>query len=394
MAENFLSGLPPEYQAELQKLFRRQQMAQAMQQQAFSGLSQPTQFTGGKYSYPVKTNPLTSVLQALTGYMAGKQGEEAQAGIADVSKRASTAQQEALAKILSTPLEQRGQAAAASQFPSIQQQAPFFQSTYENQANRGQRAEFKTGDWEREDRKLGIDEKRWAADAEYRNANLARLNAELEDSIKRGDQVNAARLEQLKQGWARIGIERDYKGRVLDIKENAPAVKPLPPAALRLQNEEIDAIQTAKSINADMGALEKQLDEGKLTFGPVENILNKARNYAGASTEKSRNFASANATLEKMRNDSLRLNKGVQTEGDSVRAWNELFANVNDPGVVKQRLQEIRKINERAANLRQMQLDQIRSNYQLGPLDIGTIAPALGGGATEEQLPPGVKRVK
>jgi hypothetical protein len=103
--------------------------------------------------------------------------------------------------------------------------------------------------------------------------------------------------------------------------------------------------------------------------------------------------------MEKQRNASLLLNKGVQTEGDAQRAWNELFANMNDKGVVKQRLQELQKINERAANLKQLNIDNIRRNYGLDPLDTSSYAsqqPAVGGGAAKissdadyEKLPSG-----
>lgn len=143
----------------------------------------------------------------------------------------------------------------------------------------------------------------------------------------------------------------------------------LPTQALKLQQEELDAIGTAASITADIGALKSQIDSGEIKLGPMSNAANAARNWAGISTPESANYASYRATLEKLRNDSLRLNKGVQTEGDALRAWNELMASSNDTRVVKQRLGEIQKINERAANLRKMNIDAIRNNYGLEPLD-------------------------
>lgn len=156
-------------------------------------------------------------------------------------------------------------------------------------------------------------------------------------------------------------------GAPLPSKSAAP--KPLPPAALKMQQEALDAIGTAGTINADLASVEGLIDTGKLDFGPVSNLKNKALNAAGASTEQSRNFATFQSTLEKLRNDSLRLNKGVQTDGDAQRAWNELLQNINDPEVVKQRLAEIQKINERGAALQQMNVDQIRANYGADPLD-------------------------
>lgn len=161
-----------------------------------------------------------------------------------------------------------------------------------------------------------------------------------------------------------------------------PPAKPMPAAALRMQQEELDAIATASSINADIGTVEQQIKGGKLNLGPIDNVLAKGRNMAGLSNESSRNYATFQATLEKLRNDSLRLNKGVQTDGDSQRAWNELLKNINDPKVVAQRLGEIKKINKRAATIRELNVENIRNNYGAGPLDTSSYSKqptALGG---------------
>lgn len=148
--------------------------------------------------------------------------------------------------------------------------------------------------------------------------------------------------------------------------------KPMPATALKMQNEALDMIGIASSIQADLGTIEQQLKSGALDFGPVKNVVNSARNMAGVSNEQSRNFATFKSTLEKLRNDSLRLNKGVQTDGDAQRAWNELFQNINDPGVVNQRLAEIKKINARAVDLRKREVEDIRNNYNQPQYDFST----------------------
>jgi hypothetical protein len=169
------------------------------------------------------------------------------------------------------------------------------------------------------------------------------------------------------------------------------APKPMPAAALKMQQEATDAIGTAAGINADLDAVNKQITDGKLTFGPVSNLISGAKNAVGMSDESSRNLASFKTNLEKLRNDSLRLNKGVQTDGDAQRAWNELFQNINDPEVVKQRLGEIKRINERAVQLRKMDVDNIRINYGHDPLDTTAYAnqPATLNGGVKSGIPSG-----
>lgn len=168
------------------------------------------------------------------------------------------------------------------------------------------------------------------------------------------------------------------------------AGKPMPASALKLQQEEVDAVSTASNIATDLQALRKQVEGGEIDLGLISNLANRGRNWVGLSTPESRNYTTFKATLERMRNDSLRLNKGVQTEGDAQRAWNELFENLNDSGVVKQRLSEIERINERASDLHKMNIDNIRSNYGLPPLDTskqGNPEPAVGQGNSEQIRP-------
>jgi hypothetical protein len=113
------------------------------------------------------------------------------------------------------------------------------------------------------------------------------------------------------------------------------------------------------------------MNDKKLKLGLVNNAVGQARNFAGMSDENSRNLATFKAKLENMRNAVLLLNKGVQTEGDAVRAMNEMMANINDPEVVKQRLEEIRALNQRAVMLKKNNIDVLRRNYNQEDLDFG-----------------------
>lgn len=142
--------------------------------------------------------------------------------------------------------------------------------------------------------------------------------------------------------------------------------KPLPVGALKMRVEAQDAADTADGVNQRLSNVEKRMTDGKLSFGPVSNLMSAGLNATGMSTENSRNFASFKSEMEKLRNDSLRLNKGVQTDGDAQRAWNELFQNINDTKLVKQRLSEIKEINARAKSLRLMEVDTIDRNYGRG----------------------------
>ena len=147
------------------------------------------------------------------------------------------------------------------------------------------------------------------------------------------------------------------------------STKPLPTTALKLQNETLDKLSIANNNNVKLKEFESKISNGELDLGLFSNIAGNVRNRAGMSNESSRNLTSFKSSIEKLRNDSLRLNTGVQTDGDAQRAWNELFESINDKDVVLQRLKEIQEINARGADLQKLQVENIRSNYNAAPID-------------------------
>lgn len=156
-----------------------------------------------------------------------------------------------------------------------------------------------------------------------------------------------------------------------------PARKPVPAAIQNAEAEDLYGVQNISGINGSLQRITNQLDAGSLQLGPLANFISGAKNTVGASSPESRNYASFRATLEKLRNDSLRLNKGVQTEGDATRAWNELVTSINDPKVVKQRLAEIIRYNNIAAEYRRNVIQQRRHDNGLEPLDVDKIVVPL-----------------
>jgi hypothetical protein len=192
---------------------------------------------------------------------------------------------------------------------------------------------------------------------------------------------------------AKIGA--DAKTDSAHIRSDAAQNKPLPPRIATQLQENLDAIGLQSAIESDLKALEDQIDSGKLKLGMVENAIGSTKNFLGLSDENSRNQASLKATVEKMRNDSLRVNKGVQTEGDAIRAFNELLSNLNDPQMVKQRFSEIRAINRRGVELQKRNVDMLRQEYGKEPMDftgyenqpaaVGKGTPSSGGGLSKEE---------
>lgn len=432
-------GLPPELEFERERLRRQQSVADALLAQ--SQQYYRPQMAGG---YVVPYSPLSAIAKIVQGYGAQKTRRDVDTGMADLGRRYNEGLAEAVRQysesatttkpaIESPPDEIGGgpgrdamtvQAdprarvaqAMASPYAPVRDMAKLDYQMGEKRADRAEDRAFRASesaetraaraqeaqlarDARRQDLELRLADSRTnAADRMAMQRELAqmRIDAQREMRSMTAASTPVTAVTVMENGKAVIKDART--GRTIG---EAPASKQgnaakLPTSALKLQQEELEAIGLASSINADLSGIEQQITEGKLNPSLVGNAIASARNTVGMSTPESRNVASFKATLEKMRNDSLRLNKGVQTEGDAQRAWNELIANINDKGVVQQRLAEIKKINERAANLRRMNVDAIRGNYGLDPMDVSGFQnqpsavgapPAAAGGWSVKPLP-------
>jgi hypothetical protein len=157
-----------------------------------------------------------------------------------------------------------------------------------------------------------------------------------------------------------------------------PMGRPMSAGVQSKEDEDIADVQSIQSVNTQIDQILGDLESGSLELGPINNLVSRGQNLAGLSTPGSRNFAILEATLEKLRNDSLRLNKGVQTEGDAVRAWNEITKYVTDPKVVAEQLARVRELNGIAERqrLQRINVRRSRNGYDaFNPAEIG-----LGGG--------------
>ena len=150
-----------------------------------------------------------------------------------------------------------------------------------------------------------------------------------------------------------------------------PGNKAKPPsqAFLRLEGDDLKDVQLAGSIASDLGSYAEKIDTGKMTLGLAANLGSRAGLTLGMANQNAREIGSFRATLAKLRNDTLRLNKGTQTEGDAVRAFDELFQNINDQGFVRKRLDEINQINRRAQAQRITAINDRRELSGYDPID-------------------------
>lgn len=167
-------------------------------------------------------------------------------------------------------------------------------------------------------RKFNLDER-------VANANINQSNASADASRAQADYIRSGKGRQAQQ------LPRNWQDKETELLQN---------------------VQVAANNNADVSNVISQIDSGNLDPGLLKNNYEKAKTFFGSvdpADVNTRNYNLFISTMERLRNESLRLNKGVQTEGDAQRAWNELFTNINDKVVVRDQLARIAKLNERAA---------------------------------------------
>jgi hypothetical protein len=167
--------------------------------------------------------------------------------------------------------------------------------------------------------------------------------------------------------------------------------KPLPADTRKAIATAREAIQIGTTIDKDLLDFQTKIENGTMQLGPLSNMYAEGAN-AGylPSTKSAEAYGSFNAALTRLQNESLRLNTGVQTDGDAKRAWGELIANLGNQQYVLARLKEIREINRRGAQLQyeKMQASSQEFGREVEPFEniVKSITGAYGG----EQTPPPV----
>lgn len=136
----------------------------------------------------------------------------------------------------------------------------------------------------------------------------------------------------------------------LALKEQLAAnksVKVLPAGALKMEGEDISTALDAVGIANQTDAQIKSLITSGVKFSPTNAQL-KVKAALGSTDPETLQFNEYKRFQNKLVNDTLRLNKGTQTEGDAIRAVKEL-SSANSTQDVIASLQKIRDLNAQTA---------------------------------------------
>jgi hypothetical protein len=245
--------------------------------------------------------------------------------------------------------------AVVSKYGSPEKIMGVLQATQTAQANREARKEETTLKIESKKEDLQV---KIAADAQARQEAFDRQMA-----LARENNASREYQAKLQRDFLASQKEADRENRRL-AAELAQASKPLPSGIQKAEDADYDAAQAAINLATDADKYLTSIKSGNIKFGLKDRISITARSALGSGDPDvvARNdFERFKTTLV---NESLRLNKGTQTEGDAARAAKELQGAESAADAGKA-IQTLRDLNARRAADYKNTIERRRANAKL-----------------------------
>lgn len=158
----------------------------------------------------------------------------------------------------------------------------------------------------------------------------------------------------------------DAEGRVINSVQGNPETRAprVVPDAVRRDNEKDQADIDARKATIDRVANAVALiDNGTINLDPASRASAWVRNNTGNSTPQSQAQAELRRTVETLRNNILNDAAGPQTDGDSLRALNQIIQGWGDETVVRQGLNAYLEIQRAKTASQQSILDNRLAQY-------------------------------
>lgn len=154
-------------------------------------------------------------------------------------------------------------------------------------------------------------------------------------------------------------------------KAEKKAENKLSGALQKSEGDDIDAIVSLDNINKDANYYDGLIENKKLEFGVMDTAGDWYKGVTGNQGEEEINSSNFNTFIQKLANDSLKLAKGVQTEGDAQRVKKELLDayDSNNSKVIQDKLRKIIQFNQRSMELRKKQISIRRDGQNVKPFD-------------------------
>jgi hypothetical protein len=207
------------------------------------------------------------------------------------------------------------------------------------------------------------------------------------------DRMELARLNNASRADI-AAMNRQFQMQITQMRQDMKAQqdankpqRPLPASLQKAEDADFEAIDTATAVVSDIAPIINNLETGQLNLSRLNRAKMTAQAFVGSSDPEVLRFQELERNLTRFVNESLRLNKGVQTEGDAQRAAQEYQAaySKNDAKGMTAALKELEKINKRVAENRRKQIDRRRKSQNL-PVVFGASQGRTTGPVGEDDL--------
>jgi hypothetical protein len=121
-----------------------------------------------------------------------------------------------------------------------------------------------------------------------------------------------------------IAFQQDMKRAEADRKAETARTKPLPAYLAKDEEADYGTATAATNLASDANNFINRIKSGEIKFGLKDRATIRARQLVGSEDPDVLAREDYDKFLKVLTNESLRLNKGTQTEGDAVRAAKEL----------------------------------------------------------------------
>ena len=206
-------------------------------------------------------------------------------------------------------------------------------------------------------RELELAHQRRLEELERRGADAKELQKQRAADKRESDAQRAA--DKRAADAQRLEDKREAKALV-------DSLKPLPPAIIKAEDADYEQATAAINLAQEADKYLSIIRSGEIKFGPLDRALVSIRGAVGSEDSQ----VVARNDFERFRtrliNESLRLNKGTQTDSDAQRATNELKSaeSMTDAG---KSIETLRRINADRARDAYKSITGRRANNNLPP---------------------------
>ena len=180
--------------------------------------------------------------------------------------------------------------------------------------------------------------------------------------IQQGNQVLAQQNADFQREMRRAEVGR---------KEEERKNKPLPSYLAKGEEADYDTAKDATNLAVDANNFIGRIKSGEIKFGLKEKASIRVRQFAGSSDPDVIAREGYDKFIKTLASESLRLNKGTQTEGDATRAIDELKSS-ESPQAAAAAMKRLVELNLRRVQDASNEIDRRRknANFPSAPLQV------------------------